>query len=346
METKSTPEQSVARTTSFHFRHGEQELKSTNRIVVPPMASATANSDGFATAATLEHYRRLAESGAGIVFVEYSFVHVSGRSEPQQLAVDADDKIPGLREIAQVIQSAGALAGIQLVHAGGKSTTELVRGPLLGPSAIVVPAKDRIFEAPTAMTTMQIAHYQTWFVDGAQRAQKAGFDIIELHAAHGYGLNQWLSPLTNQRTDIYGGNTLSRARMLFEILRRIRTACGPLQVVAVRLPGQEHASGGLTATDVTEIVQKLEIQGLVNLLDVSSGLGGWRRPEGRMGEGYLVSDAANLKRTTSLPVIGVGGIESGEFIDHALRQRWLDFAAVGRAILKDPRAWRSVSSRV
>ncbi len=305
------------------------------------MASATADSHGFVTTATVAHYRRLAESGAGIVFVEYSYVHSSGRSEAQQLAIDSDNKLPGLSEIARAIHAAGARAGIQLVHAGGKSTTELTSGPLLAPSPIAVPAKDRAFEVPAEMSTEQVALYQKWFVESAGRAERAGFDIVELHAAHGYGLNQWLSPLTNQRSDRYGDGHQGRARMLVEILGQIRATCGVGQLLAVRLPGQEHSHGGLSPSDVAGLVRELEHARLVDLIDVSSGLGGWRRPEGRVGEGYLVPDAAKLKRTTALPVIGVGGIESGEYIDHALSQGWLDFAAIGRAILKDPAAWRA-----
>jgi len=303
-----------------------------NRLVVPPMASGTADAQGATTSATLAHYRRLARSGAGLVFVEYSFIHPSGRSEERQLGADDDAKIPGLTRIAEAIHSEGALAGLQLVHAGGKTSTALTGQPLIAPSPIPVPVKDRELETPEEFELARVPELATWWKNAAGRASRAGFDVIELHAAHGYGLNQWISPLTNQRRDRYAG-----AALLFEILSEIRSMTDRL--LAVRLPAHDHFPGGLGLDETSAIARELERRGL-DLLDVSSGVGGWRRPEGRNGEGYLVADAHALKSRVSIPVIGVGGIETGVYIDRALSQNQLDFAAVGRALLKDPEKWR------
>ena len=308
-----------------------------NRVVVPPMASETADAGGAATPATVAHYANLAASGAGIVFAEYTFVHPSGRGEENQLGADSDDKVPGLRAIARAITRTGALAGLQLVHVGGKTTKALAGGELMSPSGVRVPVKGWEPDESRAMDVPDIKLWVRWFTAAAVRAADAGFDLVELHAAHGYGLNQWLSPLTNKRADAYGGDIESRARLLLEIVDAIRAA-SPGLLIAVRLPGQDHMDGGLTMGEMRILTARLEARG-VDLIDVSSGIGGWRRPEGRSGEGYLVNDAAGIKTFTSLPVIGVGGIESGAFIDRILGEGRVDFAAVGRAILKDPRAW-------
>lgn len=327
------------RRSSYRFANGKA---TTNRVVVPPMASRTADENGFVTEASVAHYRELAASGAGLVFVEYSYVHPSGKGEPTQMGAQSDDKIDGLSRLATTIHDAGALAGLQIVHTGGKTSSAITGSPLLSPSGIPVPVKDRDPEVPVAMNRQQIQDWSDWFVAAAGRGVRAGFDIIELHAAHGYGLNQWLSPLTNQRTDEYGGTMENRARLLVEIVRRIRSSF-PELLISVRIPGQDHLPGGLTLDDMSLTIELLEGSG-VSLLNVSSGIGGWRRPENSRGEeGYLVADAATLKQRTSLPVIGVGGIESGAAIDRMLATRQLDFAAIGRAILADPRRWREIN---
>jgi NADPH2 dehydrogenase len=323
----------------YHFK---PDVVARNRIVVPPMASQTADAEGRATERTIEHYRRLSESGAGLIFVEYSYVHPSGRSEAQQLGAASRAHEHGLATLASVIHASGALAGVQLVHCGGKSTHELTGGPLMAPSALRVPVKGWEPDLPQAMTLAHIREWREWFRSAAQRALHAGFDVIELHAAHGYGLNQWLSPLTNQRDDEYGGGIEARSRLLFEIVGDIVEQIKgefPKAVLAVRVPGQDHLPGGLTSHDMKWVAKGLLAHG-VELIDVSSGIGGWRRPEGREGEGYLVADAAELKTAIATPVIGVGGIKTGPFIDHLLASSQIDFTAVGRAILEDPRAWR------
>lgn len=325
---------SQCRFSSYLFKNGKQAK---NRIVIPPMASKTADENGFVTDVSRQHYQRLAEARAGIIFVEYSFIHQSGKGEANQLGANSDQHIQGLAELASIIRSAGSLSGLQLVHVGGKTTSKITETELMGPSAIVVPVKDRPLETPVAMTTQQIQQWIEWFVQAAQRAHKAGFDFVELHAAHGYGLNQWLSPITNQRADEYGLNIQGRSRLLFDIVKQIKTEL-PNLLISVRLPAQDHSEGGLEVHEMSWVVKQLENLG-VDLINVSSGIGGWRRQDGRSTEGYLVSDAAVLKQSISLPVIGVGGIETGSFIDQIICQKKVDFAAVGRAILKGPSEW-------
>jgi NADPH2 dehydrogenase len=324
----------INRNTPYRFKNG---LVMKNRVIVPPMASQTADESGFVTDRTIEHYRRLGRSNAGLIFVEYSFIHQTGRGEANQLGADSDANIPGLKQIASVIRQSSAIAGLQLVHVGGKTSTDLTGTPLMGPSAIPVPVKGREPETPKPMTEDQIQNWTEWFVEAAGRAVAADFDFVELHAAHGYGLNQWLSPLMNKRTDSFGGTIEGRSRLLLRIAAKIK-ATFPNILLSVRLPAQDHLNGGLTVEEMAWVVSQLESIG-ADLIDVSSGIGGWRRPEGRSGQGYLVADAAQLKNQTTVPVMGVGGIETGEFIDEILETAQVDFAAVGRAILQDPESW-------
>lgn len=308
-----------------------------NRVVIPAMASETADSRGYVTDKTISHYANLSRSGAGLIIAEYSFVHNSGRSEPFQLAIDHDDQIQDLSIIAQVIHRSGALAGIQLTHAGGKTEKVFTGGIIMAASSVITPVKDKELEVPRSMNKFDIQLWKDSFLRSADRAVASGFDLIELHAAHGYGLNQWLSPLTNKREDEYGGSLENRMRLLLEIITSIRLK-HPELLLSVRIPGQDFLEGGLTQQDGIVIAEKLEKSG-VDIINVSSGIGGWRRPRERSGEGYLVKEASLIQSHILIPVIGVGGIESGNFIDELISNNQISLAAVGRAILKDPFKW-------
>ena len=166
----------------------------------------------------------------------------------------------------------------------------------------------------------------------------AGLIFVELHSAHGYGLNQWLSPITNQRTDRYGGNLEGRSRLLKELIALIRKEL-PELLISIRIPGQDCFPGGLTPEDMKTVAKDLESLG-VDLLNVSSGIGGWRRPRDRLGEGYLLDEASAIQAAVQIPVIGVGGIESAPFIDSIINAGRVELAAVGRAILQNPRRWK------
>lgn len=304
-----------------------------NRLVVPPMASQTADENGLATEKTFSHYHNLAQSGAGLVMVEYSHVNLAGRSETNQLGAYDDACLPGLTQIASTLHNAGVKTGLQITHCGGKDSAG-ISCDIMGPSGITVPAYDRVLPTPRAMTLDDINQWQQDFVAAAIRADKAGFDLVEIHCAHGYGINQWLSPLTNQREDEYGGNLENRARILIEIVAQIKQVA-PRLAVMTRIPGQDGYPGGLTHADMAQVSQWLVAAG-VEILNVSSGIGGWNRPKDKRGEGFLVEDAAPLTGTTTAAVIGVGGIESVDYIETILATRQVDLVAVGRAILAGP----------
>lgn len=311
-----------------------------NRVVIPPMASETADTQGYVTPKTIEHYQRLAQAGPGLLIVEYTYVHSTGRSEINQLGIQSDEHVEGLRKLAGLIKKSGALAGIQLSHGGGKSDRDLTGGVLWGPSTIAVPVKGLELETPDRMSKEEIEIWKNSFLKAAERAVLSGFDLIELHSAHGYGLNQWLSPITNQRDDEYGQDLFGRMKLLLEIVFLIREKF-PQLIISVRMPGQDFSEGGLNTIDGIQIAQSLELAG-VDLIHVSSGIGGWRRTGARIGEGYLVDEAAKIQAAISIPVIGVGGISSGEYIDQGLATGQFSLAAVGRAILENPKNWHDL----
>jgi NADPH2 dehydrogenase len=301
------------------------------------MASSTATVAGFVTGETLDHYARLGKAMPGLLIVEYTYVHIEGRSEENQLAIDNDEQVEGLIQLANSIKSQGILAGIQLTHAGGKSSRDMTFGKLWGPSSIAVPVKGSSLEIPDPMNKAEIEVWKSAFNNAADRAIRAGFDLIELHSAHGYGLNQWLSPITNQRNDEYGKNLEGRMRLLLEIVVEIRRN-HPQILISVRIPGQDFSDGGLTLEDSKKVALALEEKG-VDIIHVSSGIGGWRNTTARSGEGYLVNEASAIQSVVNIPVIGVGGIVTGEYIDEGIEKGLFTLAAVGRAILADPGAW-------
>lgn len=327
--------QSLSRHSSFNLL-GQPALR--NRLVVPPMASQTAEFDGIPDAETFAHYERLGESRPGLLWVEYTAVTDSGRGEPRQTVLADQAAVPAYAQLARIIRRSGAKAGIQLVHAGGKSSAQQTGGRLLAPSAVAIPVKGQELEVPEALTADEVHGWRHSFVKSASLAVAAGFEWIQLHAAHGYGLNQFLSPITNHREDEFGGSLENRSRLLIETAAEIKRR-HPGVGLAVRLAAQDHLPQGLTLAESAWIARKLGEVG-VDLIDVSSGLGGWRRPDARNGEGYLIADAAFIRRESAMPVIGVGGIETGEYMDSILRAGLVDLVAVGRAVLRDPALFR------
>jgi len=301
------------------------------------MASQTASTEGLASDQSISHYLRLAQSQAALIFVEYTYIHKSGRSENNQMGIDRDDTIEGLSKIARAIQSTGALAGIQLTHSGAKSSRDLTNGVLLGPSPIAVPVKGTKLENPDEMSKTEIKRLINQFTSATNRAVKAGFDVIELHSAHGYGLNQFLSPITNRRNDSFGGKLKKRLKVIESIILSIKKDHSDI-VLSVRIPGQDHHPEGQSLDEGVAIAKHLESLG-VDIINVSSGMGGWRRPSHRTGQGYLVPDASEIQKHLRIPAIGVGGIQDGVYIDSLISTQQLALTAVGRAILKDPSEW-------
>ena len=306
-----------------------------SRLVLPPMASGTGTDGGVVTEATLEHYRRIVRPHHGLAFVEYTYVQPAGRSEPNQLGLHTELHEAGLRRVAAIMRARGVLAGIQLTHGGGKTDAETAGVPPVGADALPIPIADGHLPPPRPLTSVEVEELIDAFEAAALSAQRAGFEAIEVHAAHGYLLNQWLSPLTNARADLRARGGVAREELMVRIMARLRSVLADETVLSVRFAAQDRLDGGIELADSTRLALALQQVG-VDVLNVSSGLGGWRRGRAGRGEGYLVDDAAAIKAATGMPVIGVGGIETLAYADAALSSGAVDFVAVGRAALRNP----------
>ncbi|MBD2846701.1 NADPH dehydrogenase NamA [Paenibacillus sp. IB182496] len=297
-----------------------------NRIVMSPMCMySCAAKDGQATDWHRVHYPSRAVGGVGLVMLEASAVTPQGRISDQDLGIWTDDQLPGLSELVRLIHGSGAKAAIQLAHAGRKAKVE---GPILGPSTV---AFDEQSQTPEAMTVAQIAETVAAFVAAAKRAIRAGFDVLEIHAAHGYLLNAFLSPLANRREDAYGGDAAGRYRMLRETVDGIRRVWnGPL---LVRISANDYHPDGMQPQDYVRIARWLKEQD-VDLIDVSSGGVVPAPPD--VYPGYQVPYAERIRAEAGIATGAVGLITSGLQAEEILRNGRADLIFLARALLRDP----------
>ncbi len=303
-----------------------------NRIVMPPMWSGQAAADGSVTDAIVDYHRCRAAAGCGLVIVEHSFVHPRGRASATQIGAHHDRMLAGLTRLAAAIKAEGAVACLQISHAGPRTSTAVTGARPLGPSAIRH-AHSADGEVPEAATLVQIAEVIAAFGGAAVRARAAGFDAVELHAAHGFLLSQFLSPLSNHRDDAYGGSDENRRRLHMEVLAEVRTCLGPNFPVFVRLGATDETPGGVEIEAGCAAAEGL-VHGGVDLVDVSGGLQG-SRGAGK-GPGYFVPSAEAIKKRVRVPVIVTGGIADPVLADRIVREGRADLVGIGRAMLNDP----------
>lgn len=309
---------------------GNLELK--NRLVMPPMATGKASSAGEITQQHLEFYNEKSMGGYIALFItEHSYVNIEGKATKGQLSISSDSDISGLAQLADIIHKNGSKVMAQISHAGGVAKSAITGQTAKAPSAVKMPGKDWI---PEAMTITDIQQVVADFAAAAVRVKKAGFDGVEIHSAHGYLLNQFYSPLTNKRTDQYGGAELAdRLRIHIEIIRAIRELVGQEYPVAIRLGACDYMEGGTTLKDSLTAVQLLERAG-IDLLDISGGLCGSVRP-GAKEEGYFRELTQSIKKEVSIPVLLTGGITNPDTANALLKEKKADCIGVGRAIFKD-----------
>ena len=311
-----------------------------NRIVMPPMWSGQATPEGQVTEAILEYHRCRAAAGCGLIIVEHSFVHPRGRHSARQLGVHDGATLEGLSRLAAVIKLEGAAACLQISHAGSRSSSRVLGAPPLAPSPVKHPYEPE-GEVPEAVTPSQMAEIAAAFGDAAGRARVAGFDAVEIHAAHGFLLSQFLSPLTNQRTDDYGGPLEHRARFHREVLTAVRSRVGAMFPVFIRLGADDETPGGLPLDEACNVAACLA-ESSANLIDVSGGLQG-SRGVGK-GAAYFLPYAQAIKRRVGVPVLVTGGIGEPELADRIVREEGADLVGIGRAMLNDP-SWAQQAIR-
>jgi NADPH2 dehydrogenase len=303
-----------------------------NRLVMPPMATAKAGADGSVSQAVLEYYAEKTEGGyLPLVIIEHSFIHLAGKASERQLSIADDNAIPGYKKLADVIHRNGAKGIVQINHAGSAADQEITGTTPVGPSAIANPRKGTI---PNELTIQEIGDIVIEFQKAARRAKEAGFDGVEIHSAHGYLLNQFFSPLTNQRKDEYGGTVLKRIRIHLEAIAAVREVVGEDFPILLRLGASDFTAGGSTIEDSIAAVQEFEKAG-VDILDISGGFCGFTVPGRENEQGYFSPLTAAIKKVVTIPVILTGGITQAQAAEELLTEGKADLIGVGRAVLKD-----------
>ncbi|WMJ77646.1 MULTISPECIES: NADPH dehydrogenase NamA [unclassified Sedimentibacter] len=302
------------------------ELK--NRIVMAPMCMYSSENDGKVTEWHVLHYATRAVGGAGLIIQEATAVEPEGRISSSDLGIWEDSQVEGLKKIVDACKKYGAKIGIQLNHAGRKCEAENER--IIAPSSIAYSDRYRI---PAEMTTEEIHEVIKSFGYAAERCVRAGYDVIEIHGAHGYLINQFLSPLTNKRTDEYGGSKERRARFLKEVIREVRKVWTEEKALLLRVSAEEYDEEGNRPEDLAEMINMVKDEG-INLIDVSSG--GVVNIVPERFQGYQIRLAEKIKEKTELPVITGGLIIEPQMAEEILRNRRADLVFIGRAFLKNP----------
>lgn len=306
-------------------------LTLSNRLIMPPMATAKAEEDGKVNQAILDYY---AEKSAGgyisLIIIEHSFITPEGKASVAQLSASDDSMIESLRELAAVIHRNGSKTMMQLNHAGSATTEEVIGSTPVAPSAVMNPRQGAM---PRELTREGIADIIEAFKDAARRTKEAGFDGVEIHSAHGYLLNQFFSPLTNKRTDEYGGSVHNRLRLHLQVIEAVRSAVGQDFPILLRLGASDFTEGGTTLEDSQIAAQAFEKAG-VSILDISGGFSGFLVPN-LTCQGFFAPLSEAIKKVVSIPVILTGGITEAQAAERLLAEGKADLVGVGRAILKN-----------
>lgn len=317
-----------------------------NRIWVPPMCQYSAvNADGRVQPWHVEHYGSLARGGYGAVIVEATGVVPEGRISPHCLGLWDDEQIEGMSAVTARIHAHGAVAGIQLSHAGRKgsivpewgfpgipgTTVPVDQGgwQTVAPSPVEMPG----LATPVALNQAGIDAVVEAFATAATRAMEAGFDLIQIHAAHGYLLHEFLSPLSNRRTDSYGGSLENRARLLLRVVDAIRAVVHDAVPVMVRISASEWTPGGFEVEEAAQVVAWCAEHG-VDMADISSA--GNHPAEIPVGPGYQVPLAQAVKRRVSIPVSAVGMLVDPFQAEQVVATGQADAVMIGREALRNP----------
>lgn len=320
-----------------------RSLEIPNRLVMPPMGTALGNPDNTVSEANLAYIQRRAQGGAGLIITEITEVHPLGSASPRCIGVWDDKFIPGLSRLADVVHAQGSKIAMQLHHTGRENYLLQKKNKALAPSAI----PSYIFGflgTPREMTLAEVGETIAAFGSAALRARKAGFDAVELHGAHGYLLMQFLSALSNQRKDQYGGDFRARARFMIECLREVRCQVGPDFPVSIRISGEECIKNGYTISDMETILPDLVSAG-ADIINVSFGTHGspavnidTPNPSAPVEypPGFKSHLARRVKEAAGVPVISVGRYTDPYFMDEVIARGDTDMIAVARQHLADP----------
>jgi 2,4-dienoyl-CoA reductase-like NADH-dependent reductase (Old Yellow Enzyme family) len=322
-----------------------------NRFVRSATWEGLADEAGAATPRLVEMMVELARGEVGLIITGYAFVSPEGRSSPGQLAIHDDLFIPGLREMVRSVHAAGGKIALQVVHGGAFSDAELSGMETVGPSA----GGEGALPACRPLTSGGIAQIVAVFRDAAVRAKLAGFDAVQIHAAHGFLLSQFLSPALNRRTDEYGGALANRARLLLQVVRGMREATGPGYPLLAKLNSEDFLEGGMSREEAVRVAALLQ-EASIDAIELSGGtvvspakLHPPRPGAQRTENEVFYRDAAELyKPTIEVPLMLVGGIRSYEVADELVRGGTTDCVSLSRPLIREPglvRRWREGDRR-
>lgn len=324
------------------------ELK--NRSVRSATWAGVGDRKGCVTDRATQLYRNLANGGVGLIVTGFQYVMPNGLAVPYQVGNYSDDLLEGLSKIPREVHANGGKVIAQLVHGGVRANPGLFfqEGEVWAPSAIRDPLTGNL---PKEMTKQDIADLVEAYASAATRSQKAGFDGIQLHAAHGYGINQFLSGATNPRSDAYGGDISKRYRLLGEVLEAVRGGVGSDFPVFIKLSGADYTEGGLTLEESLQVARWLEAGG-IDCIEVSGG--DKTAANGRIpsrtnihrdaDEAYLAQLAHSFKETVNVPIVTVGGLRSPEVVNRILAEGVADYVAFCRPLIREPdliNRWKS-----
>jgi NADPH2 dehydrogenase len=299
-----------------------------NRIVCSPMCMYSAKDDGKVTDWHIVHYGTRAAGKVGLLMLEATAVEPRGRISLNDLGLWNDDQMEGLKRIVSFAHSQGVKTAIQLAHAGRKA---VVDEPIIAPSAIPFREGDPV---PKEMGPTEIEQVVQAFAKAARRAKEIGFDIVEIHAAHGYLLHEFLSPLSNKRMDEYGGDLSGRARLLKEVVQAVQAEWGKNRPLYVRISAVDHHPDGLKIED-SVVLARLMKQWGVDLIDVSSG-GIIPQPPARIYPGYQLQYTEAIKKEADIATGAVGLITTPEQAEEILGNERADLVFLARELLRNP----------
>ncbi|WP_238861626.1 NADPH dehydrogenase NamA [Clostridium sp. YIM B02569] len=305
-------------------------LKNTNlknRIVMPPMCMYSSDETGMANDFHYTHYVTRAIGAVGLIILESTGVVENGRTTDNDLGIWDDKHIDGLKKIANGVRKYGSKIAIQLNHGGRKYTGTASQA--VAPSAVKFDERSAL---PKELTRDDIKEIVLNFKEAAKRADKAGFDAIEIHGAHGYLIHQFLSPLSNLRKDEYGGNIKNRTRFLKEILQAVIEVWPKEKAILLRVSAYDYKNGGITLNDMIEIIN--EIKEYIDIVHVSTG--GLIPAEINAYPGYQVNYSSIIREKCNIPTIAVGLITDINMAEEIISNDRADLVAVGRELLRNP----------
>jgi 2,4-dienoyl-CoA reductase-like NADH-dependent reductase (Old Yellow Enzyme family) len=318
-----------------------------NRFVRSATAEGLATANGASTPRLEAMLAELADGGVGLVIPGYAYVSPEGKDEAGQLGVCSDEQVPGLAGLASAVRAAGGAVALQLAHAGCFGVPEVSGRDPVGPSPLETPegAVGRAMEHDDLTAVTQA------FAAAARRAKEAGFDAVQIHAAHGYLLSQFLSPYFNRRTDAYGGDVDRRARLLLEVAAAVRAEVGADYPVLVKMNAADFLPGGLSEDDMLRVAGMLEAEG-IDAVELSGGTGLEQglsfsrvgRPAAGEPEAYYEAAAKRFKREVGLPLMLCGGIRTLETAERLMAEGAADFISLSRPLIREPHLierWRA-----